>query len=398
MRQRYAYILVIAALAVMALLAALPAAAESDQGTVPAATATYQTNNDSTSVSGTASDQAAPAGKSEKDVNGASDKKSRDKTAAAEEPAPVTDKIGPNLTCDPGGDCAKPACSDGLDNDADTRVDMDDPGCASTVDPDETDPAPPPPPPPGGGGSGGGGTTSSCSGIVVIYENTGFGGRCKAFSSSQTFVGSDFNDLTSSIKVAAGYGVTLFQNSDYGGAYANSITASDPWGWSGVGDNAVSSFIVQALPDTNNSFTGTVADTDIWNSFSMAGCSGVYNQVYADDRYGRRTLDWRLSLRFCWNGTRITSVYEQIRSVKLRQPPWPLSYITGWEWSDQSWIPATAGYSTAAAKHDISVKFCAFQKGCAPTQYHWMQISLSRFGGASCTSDWYPTPRPCKRF
>jgi len=36
-----------------------------------------------------------------------------------------------------------PACSDGIDNDGDSLIDMDDPGCDSAGDLDETDPAPP---------------------------------------------------------------------------------------------------------------------------------------------------------------------------------------------------------------------------------------------------------------
>jgi len=43
-----------------------------------------------------------------------------------------------------------PACSDGLDNDGDGKIDYPaDPGCADLLDNDEADP--PPPPPPGGG-------------------------------------------------------------------------------------------------------------------------------------------------------------------------------------------------------------------------------------------------------
>lgn len=50
-----------------------------------------------------------------------------------------------------GGGGSDPACSDGTDNDADGKTDMEDPGCADAGDSDETDPSP------SVGGSGGGG-------------------------------------------------------------------------------------------------------------------------------------------------------------------------------------------------------------------------------------------------
>jgi len=40
---------------------------------------------------------------------------------------------------------ASPACSDGVDNDSDGKVDLADPGCSSSADTDETDPVSPPP-------------------------------------------------------------------------------------------------------------------------------------------------------------------------------------------------------------------------------------------------------------
>lgn len=40
----------------------------------------------------------------------------------------------------------RPACDDGIDNDGDGRIDLQDPGCSSATDDDETDPVKPPPP------------------------------------------------------------------------------------------------------------------------------------------------------------------------------------------------------------------------------------------------------------
>lgn len=55
-----------------------------------------------------------------------------------------------------------PACSDGVDNDGDSLIDLSDPGCSDVNDNDETNQSPPPGPPAGSGGSssssGGGGS------------------------------------------------------------------------------------------------------------------------------------------------------------------------------------------------------------------------------------------------
>lgn len=56
-----------------------------------------------------------------------------------------------------GGGGSDPACSDGVDNDVDGKVDMEDPGCADTGDSDETDPVSSGGASGGGGGGGGGG-------------------------------------------------------------------------------------------------------------------------------------------------------------------------------------------------------------------------------------------------
>ncbi len=46
--------------------------------------------------------------------------------------------------CDSSHVCRKPACSDGMDNDGDGKIDLADPGCLDIIDDDETDPASPP--------------------------------------------------------------------------------------------------------------------------------------------------------------------------------------------------------------------------------------------------------------
>jgi hypothetical protein len=79
-------------------------------------------------------------------------------------PYPEDEKLDlvPNSGFGEIGATSAPACSDGIDNDADGRVDFPaDPGCTSGADIDETDSGPAPPGAPGGGGPGGTGTTDT---------------------------------------------------------------------------------------------------------------------------------------------------------------------------------------------------------------------------------------------
>jgi hypothetical protein len=79
-------------------------------------------------------------------------------------PYPEMEKLDlvPNVGFGEIGTPSSPACSDGIDNDADSRIDFPaDPGCTSATDTDEADPTPTPPGIPGGGGPGGVGTTDT---------------------------------------------------------------------------------------------------------------------------------------------------------------------------------------------------------------------------------------------
>jgi hypothetical protein len=55
--------------------------------------------------------------------------------------------------------------------------------------------------------------------VVTLYQHSRFGGKSKVFTSNAAFVGMDFNDITSSVVVEYGPLVAiLFTDSNYGGA------------------------------------------------------------------------------------------------------------------------------------------------------------------------------------
>jgi hypothetical protein len=79
-------------------------------------------------------------------------------------PYPEMEKLDlvPNNGFGQIGTSPAPACSDGIDNDADSRIDFPaDPGCTSSTDNDETNSTPAAPGTPSGGGPGGPGTTDT---------------------------------------------------------------------------------------------------------------------------------------------------------------------------------------------------------------------------------------------
>ncbi len=115
------------------------------------------------------------------------------------------------------------ACSDGIDNDGDGKIDYPaDPGCSSPTDNDETDP--PPAPPSGGGGGGGGGVSAP---INVPVTTVTFVGRAYPKSTvtllkdaqvaASTVAGADANFQISLSGLSAGnYIFSLYSEDDKG--------------------------------------------------------------------------------------------------------------------------------------------------------------------------------------
>jgi hypothetical protein len=100
---------------------------------------------------------------------------------------------------------------------------------------------------PTGNGTGGAGP----SGSVVLYEDINYEGRSMVYGGSAPWVGDDFNDIASSLKVPSGYCVILYEHINYGGK-SKQFCQNTP----SVGDDfndIVSSFKV--LPQTSEAGT-----------------------------------------------------------------------------------------------------------------------------------------------
>ena len=63
-----------------------------------------------------------------------------------------------------------------------------------------------------------GGDTTTPTGPVCFYADANYGGASKCVSADSSWIGADWNDRVSSVKVQAGYQVTLYNDVNYCGA------------------------------------------------------------------------------------------------------------------------------------------------------------------------------------
>ena len=252
-----------------------------------------------------------------------------------------------------------------------------------------TDCTPPPPPPP------------SCGGAVVLYEYVNFGGRCWSFGVGETaYVGDAANDRASSIKVADGYTATLFTDANYGGGWANTVTSGDPTGWSGVGNDSVSSLVVQPTAPDSTYYRGSQVQTEAYPGRFLLVSTGC---ARAGDGLGWKSLvrsrEWTLALRvsFCWTGSKITKLWAREVVATTNRLPFPLYYVQGWE-SSFNLQAGEEGYASTVVRVDASFKLCAFKYGCLAPHQPWIRVALSRGGSAICTTSQEPTAHNCARW
>ena len=259
-------------------------------------------------------------------------------------------------------------------------------------------PQPPPPPPSPGSGSGG-----SCSGAVVLYEHADYEGECWSFAAGQTvYVGDGANDRASSIRVAEGYVATLYEHDYFGGGSINTFTAGDPWGWASVGNDAVSSLVVQASePDWSSYFYGNdeTAEPTAWDLTQMpaSGCSRVGASVA---RRGLRGRQWEFGLitSYCWNGSSISSIWSREVVALIDPIPFPFNLIQGWRYSPVGFQPGEPGYPSSVLRADGRFEFCGFKYGCVASYQPWVRIELRANGAALCSTSFRTSPFACKRY
>ena len=250
----------------------------------------------------------------------------------------------------------------------------------------------------GGGGGGGGGT--SCTGTATLYENTGYGGSCWGFSGQVPYVGDSANDRASSIQVAPGYVATLFSDANFQGASASTRTASDFSGWGSVGNDRVSSLVVQPDDPTSAYYDGAGATDVTGTSFELAngnGCAGVADSVKWSNPI-RTQWTYTVRLRFCWKANKITSVYSREIAANIASIPFPFNLIQEWQYTPISEQDGEPGYSSTIMRVQGQFQFCTFKIGCMLTQQPWIRIEVFGSGRATCATLYRQDAHPCVRF
>lgn len=306
--------------------------------------------------------------------------------------API-DLGGPTCTVDPDtGQCWIDTDGDGIQDSGDNcrtaynpgQEDNDHDGVGNACDPTPNGD----PPPSGGGGSGGGGGTATCSGIVVLYSEANYTGACAGYTGTGqfTYVGDAMNDRTSSVKVASGYAVTMYQHSNFGGDAISAVTstASD---WYRVGNDAVSSIVITTLSQGPDAKGYTVApETGVssyysWYQGGTVRCktqsteeswswAGVYDALKAT-----------MGFRVCYiPGVKIVSfnrtdpLYSPNPRVDLTFQRYP------WSWGAlDSGYPQIAVYSDRVdMKVQMTAKWCIVRFAGCIDRHPWIRIVFAR--------------------
>lgn len=319
----------------------------------------------------------------------------------ADEPADV---IPPTCPLDPEtGECISDRDRDGRVDSADNcpdhwnpyQEDADGDGLGDACDPT----------PGGGSGGGGGGGVSSCTAIVVLYEHTNYGGRCWGFNVGEhAYVGDAANDQASSIFIQPGYFAVLFTHRDFGGANAQTPAAADPWSWTGVGNDAVSSLLVVPVSGDPLYYEGAEAqeyDDSAYRVLSIArkSCGAVGDGVkFAHPVTGRIHWLYGLKVRFCWDGKKVTELYSHEEIVDIRGTPFPFNIAQGWVFAPVGFERGSAGYYSTVVRLQGEFRFCTARwLACTFIRQPWIRIELFASGVAMCTTSYNRASHTCAR-
>lgn len=139
---------------------------------------------------------------------------------------------------------------------------------------------------------------------VFLYQDVSYGGRAIRLTGSTTYVGSAFNDITSSVYVVGSYRVTLYADANYGGARTTIGPRQCEWignhaapfgDWPGppscptefpspaeIGNDVVSSVAI-TTKDTYSLSTRLVSPAGMWIAASPT--SSIAWHFYPDGTY-----------------------------------------------------------------------------------------------------------------
>jgi hypothetical protein len=308
----------------------------------------------------------------------------------------------PTCPIDPEtGECLPPppdrdgdGVSDGSDNCPDAynpgQENNDGDSAGNVCDPTPNGDTPPttsPPPP------------SACSGTVVLYEHVGYGGRCWSFGVGQHASIGDANDQVSSIRVAGGYVATLFPHASFVGAAFNTETTDAPWGWTGIGNDTLSSLVVQALPPNTSYSNGYDQAEPVNTAFYGSGTTGCAR--VGDGVLYRNSIrvHWKFNLlvSFCWDGAKVTSLYSREVAADLPPLPFPVGLVQSWNYALVDFQQGAPGYASAVLRATGRFEFCGYKIACLNTRYPWVRIELRANGTATCTNSVNGSAHACYR-
>jgi peptidase inhibitor family I36/beta/gamma crystallin len=178
---------------------------------------------------------------------------------------------------------------------------------------------------------------------ITVYMDANFQGRSKTINNDQQFVGPDWNDQISSIRIPAGYRIEVFADANFGGA---SRVLDNDWTISGRDmewNDKISSIRILSYPGQRHSDEGAGSPVMIFSDVNFQGMSravvgderfvgdawndkissiriapGYKIQVYVDANFGGGNLvldrDWTAGgNQMAWN--------DQISSIRILETP-----------------------------------------------------------------------------
>lgn len=279
-------------------------------------------------------------------------------------------------------------CADGQDNDGDgPRDGADMPDCADGAE-DQ----------PGGGGD------PNCPGLgIILWSQENYSGECRRLTESSPDLG-DWNEKARSMEVRPddkGYVLLVFDDRDYQGAYQRTYE-SDP-----SLDIVPSSLFVYQPPPNPDFSEGADKEwiPERWGEPAPfngppagIGCNDVGDALRFENSRDRVLWTFALRLRFCWNGLKITKIYNREKIHNIPDLPPPHNVFQGWEYDEVDWMPGDQGEYTAIVKLVGRFKFCSFHFACAPGKERFVRIVLTAAGDATCQTTVRPQPHDCWRW
>jgi hypothetical protein len=179
----------------------------------------------------------------------------------------------------------------------------------------------------------------------------------------------------------------------------NTETSATPWSWADVGNDAVSSLVIQATEPDSSLYNGeeTAVESGIGQHVAGSGCARVGDAVRFRNVGGRVIWTYSLAVSFCWNGATITSIWAREVGQDITPLPFPAGLLSSWTYSPVDFAPGEAGHSSTIVRTSGKFEFCMFKHGCLNTRYPWIRIELRGSGGALCTSSVVRRARACFR-